>query len=242
MPLEECTYFPKHYHPFNSDYLILGFLTHREYLHSKNLIHRDLKAANLLVNNQGVCKVADFGISTVKPNVTRTMTCVGTPIYMAPEVLTRNKYSEKADVYSFGIVLLELFTGRLAYSEPEFAAMHIAQLTYQIAHVGVRPSVDGIHPMVRQLIVDCWHEDPAFRPSFSEIVTRLNRISKMKMEVLFHSKDYEPMSSLRDLSQIRDRQSLLASDEFEIRVSSTKSHYGVPSSSASFDYSRYSTK
>jgi serine/threonine protein kinase len=56
----------------------------RQYLHSKKLIHRDLKPQNLLVNNKWVCKVADFGVSTIK-TTTRTMTAIGTPVYMAPE-------------------------------------------------------------------------------------------------------------------------------------------------------------
>ena len=51
----------------------------RDYLHSKKLIHRDLKTDNLLVNEEWVCKIADFGISTVRPTVTREMTCIGTP-------------------------------------------------------------------------------------------------------------------------------------------------------------------
>jgi serine/threonine protein kinase len=67
----------------------------RVYLHSRKLIHRDIKPQNLLVNSTWVCKVADFGISTIKPQQTQTMTCIGTPVYMAPEVLTKNKYSEK---------------------------------------------------------------------------------------------------------------------------------------------------
>ena len=56
-----------------------------EYLHEQKLIHRDIKPHNLLVNQDMVCKIADFGISTVMPEYTRTMTCVGTPVYMAPE-------------------------------------------------------------------------------------------------------------------------------------------------------------
>ena len=56
-----------------------------QYLHAQNLIHRDIKPHNLLVNSEMVCKIADFGISTVMPEFTRTMTCVGTPVYMAPE-------------------------------------------------------------------------------------------------------------------------------------------------------------
>lgn len=56
-----------------------------QYLHEHKLIHRDIKPHNLLVNSEMVCKVADFGISTVMPEYTKTMTCVGTPVYMAPE-------------------------------------------------------------------------------------------------------------------------------------------------------------
>ena len=51
----------------------------RDYLHSKKLIHRDLKTDNLLVNEEWICKIADFGISTVRTTVTREMTCIGTP-------------------------------------------------------------------------------------------------------------------------------------------------------------------
>lgn len=87
-----------------------------QYLHEQNLIHRDLKPHNLLVNSEMVCKIADFGISTVMPEYTRTMTCVGTPVYMAPEVLSTQKYSAKADVYSFGILLLEIISEIKPYS------------------------------------------------------------------------------------------------------------------------------
>ena len=62
-------------------------------------------------------QVADFGISTLKPQHTQTMTVVGSPIYTAPEVLGEGKYSEKADVYSFGMTLYEMSTGRQPYSE-----------------------------------------------------------------------------------------------------------------------------
>merc|ERR1711934_1247513 len=87
------------------------------FLHSKKLIHRDLKPQNLLVSQDWTCKIADFGVSTIKPAVTQVMTCVGTPSYMAPEVLRKGKYSEKADVYSFGVLLLEVYTGQYPYSQ-----------------------------------------------------------------------------------------------------------------------------
>merc|ERR1712137_262211 len=110
-----------------------------DYLHSKKLIHRDLKSENLLVNNSWTCKVADFGISTVRPTITREMTCIGTPIYMAPEVIKKNKYSEKADVFSFGMVLWEIFTGCIPYNNEEFHGMNQVQLIFYIVEKNARP-------------------------------------------------------------------------------------------------------
>ena len=149
---------------------------HRAYLHTKNLIHRDLKTNNLLVDQFWSCKVADFGISTVRPTITREMTVIGTPVYMAPEVLRKNKYSEKADVYSFAIVLMEIFTGNLPYSHAPFDKMNQAQLMFQIVENHVRPIIEGVHPAIHHLIEECWNRDPRLRPSFSEIVQRLDRL------------------------------------------------------------------
>merc|ERR1712029_368762 len=110
----------------------IRFATHAAkgiaYLHKRKLIHRDIKSTNFLISQDWTCKVADFGVSTVKPAITRTMTCIGTPVYMAPEVLAKDKSSEKADVYSFGIVLAEIFTGALPYSEGDPSRFNHAQL------------------------------------------------------------------------------------------------------------------
>jgi len=146
------------------------------YLHSKKLIHRDLKTHNLLVNAGWDTKVSDFGISTVRPTITRAMTCIGTPVYMAPEVLSKNKYSEKADVYSFGIVLMEIFTNRLPYSHPPYDTMNQAMLMYHIIEKGARPAIDDIHPILQHLIEECWATDPRLRPTFPEIIVRLRRL------------------------------------------------------------------
>ena len=88
------------------------------YLHSNNIIHRDLKPENILTNKAfDIFKIADFGISTqVKEhtgNVKRT--CVGTPWYMAPEVILNQPYSYAADIWSFGCLCFELFCGKKPY-------------------------------------------------------------------------------------------------------------------------------
>jgi len=150
------------------------------YLHSRNLIHRDLKPQNLLVNSNWSCKVSDFGISTVSSHTTH-MTCIGTPIYMAPEVLAKDKYSEKADVFSFGVLLVEIYTAMRPYSEAKYAHFNQAQLMYQIVQNGARPDLSHLPVALQQLVSDCWAEDLRLRPSFPEIVVRLRRLSALKL-------------------------------------------------------------
>ena len=181
------------------------------YLHSKKLIHRDLKTDNLLVNEEWTCKIADFGISTVRPTITREMTCVGTPVYMAPEVLSKNKYSEKADVFSFAILLWELFTGQRPYDTIEFRSMNQAQLMYQILELQARPSLDGMYAPLQLLIEDCWNLDPRLRPSFSEILIRLRRMKHSKLvDELAHEEDSSPnISYLGDSTELTDKDPLI---------------------------------
>ena len=99
---------------------------------------------------------------------------------MAPEVLAKSKYSEKADVFSFGILLLELLGGRRPYTSEEFINLNQAQLMFQIIENKARPSLEGIDPSLQQLISDCWNLDPKLRPSFIESIERLKRLKKEK--------------------------------------------------------------
>ena len=154
------------------------------YLHSRNVIHRDLKPQNLLVNNKWECKIADFGISTISSQ-TKVMTCVGTPMYMAKEVLLKDKYSEKADVYSFGIMIVELYTGDRPYTVGEYSSLNQAQLMYQIIQNGAHPDTSDLPPALSQLVYDCWNDDPRLRPSFAEIIVRLRRLRDLKLPKQF---------------------------------------------------------
>ncbi|CAA0836568.1 Protein kinase superfamily protein with octicosapeptide/Phox/Bem1p domain [Striga hermonthica] len=100
-----------------------------EYLHSKNIVHFDLKCDNLLVNmkdpSRPICKVGDFGLSKIKRNTLVSGGVRGTLPWMAPELLngSSNKVSEKVDVFSFGIVLWEILTGEEPYANMHYGAI-----------------------------------------------------------------------------------------------------------------------
>ncbi|XP_042478436.1 uncharacterized protein LOC122059610 [Macadamia integrifolia] len=150
-----------------------------EYLHSKNIVHFDLKCDNLLVNmrdsQRPVCKVGDFGLSRIKRNTLVSGGVRGTLPWMAPELLngSSSRVSEKVDVFSFGIAMWEILTG----DEP-YANMHCGAIIGGIVNNSLRPPIpERCDPEWRKLMEQCWSPDPAARPSFTEITNRLRRMS-----------------------------------------------------------------
>ncbi|XP_052202511.1 uncharacterized protein LOC127808147 isoform X2 [Diospyros lotus] len=146
-----------------------------EYLHSRNIVHFDLKCDNLLVNlkdpSRPICKVGDFGLSKIKRNTLVTGGVRGTLPWMAPELLngTSSKVSEKVDVFSFGIVLWEILTG-----EEPYANMHYGAIIGGIVSNTLRPPLPSpCDPEWKFLMEQCWAPDPVARPSFREIARRL---------------------------------------------------------------------
>ncbi|KAH9693585.1 serine/threonine-protein kinase STY46 [Citrus sinensis] len=144
------------------------------YLHRNNIIHRDLKAANLLMNENGVVKVADFGVARVQAQYGVMTAETGTYRWMAPEVIEHQPYNHRADVFSFGIVLWELVTGKLPYDDltPLQAAVGVVQK-------GLRPTIPvHTHPILVDLLERCWQRDPSLRPDFSEITELLQHLAQ----------------------------------------------------------------
>ncbi|XP_074373003.1 serine/threonine-protein kinase STY46-like [Apium graveolens] len=145
------------------------------YLHQNNIIHRDLKAANLLMDENEVVKVADFGVARVQSQSGVMTAETGTYRWMAPEVIEHKPYDHKADIFSFGIVLWELLTGKVPYENltPLQAAVGVVQK-------GIRPIIPTrTHPLIVELLEKCWQQDPSLRPEFSEIIMILLNIASM---------------------------------------------------------------
>ncbi|CAL0300509.1 unnamed protein product [Lupinus luteus] len=144
------------------------------YLHQHNIIHRDLKGANLLMDENGVVKVADFGVARVKSQSGVMTAETGTYRWMSPEVIEHKPYDHKADVFSFGIVLWEFLTGKIPYEylTPLQAAIGVVQK-------GLRPTIPkNTHPKFVELLERSWQQDPASRPDFPEIIEILQQLAK----------------------------------------------------------------
>ncbi|CAM9305397.1 unnamed protein product [Chrysoparadoxa australica] len=148
------------------------------YLHTQNpvIIHRDLKSLNILIDENWVTKVTDFGLSRFKAtSVSEKMTGqAGTYHWMAPEasalVINSQHYTEKADVFSFGIILWEIYTRAIPYD-----GMQPVQVVAAVLGRRERPRIPSRCPQrLAQLMQLCWHHDPNMRPSFGDIVTWLN--------------------------------------------------------------------
>ncbi|MED6191716.1 hypothetical protein PIB30_003059 [Stylosanthes scabra] len=138
-----------------------------KYLHDRNVLHRDIKCANILVDANGSVKLADFGLAKAT-KLNDIKSCRGTPLWMAPEVVKgKNQgYGLPADMWSLGCTVLEMLTGKLPYSE--FESM---QALYRIGK-GERPSMpDSLSKDARDFILQCLQVNPDHRPTAAQLLS-----------------------------------------------------------------------
>uniref|UniRef100_A0A6B2L6J4 Protein kinase domain-containing protein n=1 Tax=Arcella intermedia TaxID=1963864 RepID=A0A6B2L6J4_9EUKA len=144
-----------------------------KYLHSQNILHRDLTSKNILLNNAMVAKVADFGLSKQKITGEDVSFTMGSIPWMAPEVLvSANNFNEKSDVYSYGIILWETFS-RSSPCPMNLAHHHFA---VKVCDEHYRPPLPELPEKWSFLIQKCWHHLPEERPPIYVILELLVQI------------------------------------------------------------------
>ncbi|XP_076950972.1 serine/threonine-protein kinase BLUS1-like [Bidens hawaiensis] len=183
------------------------------YLHAHGHIHRDVKAGNILVDNNGSIKLADFGVSACMFDTGDRQrsrnTFVGTPCWMAPEVMQQlHGYDFKADIWSFGITALELAHGHAPFSK--YPPMKVLLMTLQNAPPGLDYERDKkFSKAFKDLVAACLEKDPKKRPSSDKL---------LKHPFFKHARttDYLQRTVLDGLPPLGDRFRMLKAKEADL--------------------------
>jgi serine/threonine protein kinase len=145
-----------------------------QFLHLNRVVHRDIKGANILIDDKGTVKLADFGASKQLSGTMATMqednmSLRGTPYFMAPEVITQTGHGRKADVWSVGCTVLQMCTGLPPWKTMKFGS--ISALMYHVANTNDPPPMpEDISDAMRSSLYLCFQRQPTQRPSVDELI------------------------------------------------------------------------
>lgn len=167
------------------------------HLHSLNIVHRDLKTSNILIDEDEDCRVADFGLSGIMKDDQELIGGVGTPHYTAPEVLAHARYGPKVDSFSYAVVLWEMLNKQIPYGDMTHKQIfdHVVTRNWRLPIQQKAP--EGL----KKLITRCWSKNPNDRPDFNEIVSMFEN-----KEIFFPESDqnidFESIKSIKKFPPI----------------------------------------
>jgi eukaryotic-like serine/threonine-protein kinase len=161
-----------------------------DYIHYRSIVHRDIKPANIMVSRQGGVKLMDFGIArdtNFEHDLTQTGTGIGTPSYMSPEQILGDKLDARSDIFSLGIVLYQMVTGRKPFVENEEKS--VLHLIREEKHTRARKLNPDIPRELEKIIDRCLQKKPRDRfQSAQALVMVLERFLAKHVEMNYHSR------------------------------------------------------
>jgi hypothetical protein len=131
--------------------------------HEHGIVHRDLKPANIMLDGRGRARITDFGLAGLSSEVKGDDARAGTPAYMSPEQFSGGEVTPKSDLYSLGLVMYEVFTGKRPYEAATFEEM--ARLREKSAPTAPSEHLKDIDPLVERVMLRCLEKNPAKRPA-----------------------------------------------------------------------------
>jgi serine/threonine protein kinase len=131
--------------------------------HDRGVIHRDLKPANLMLDSAGKIRITDFGLAAIAASIPGADVRAGTPAYMAPEQLAGKEVTVKSDLYSLGLILYEILTGKRAFEAATIP--ELMKMREESAPPSPSSLVRDLDPLLERVIMRCLEKDPALRPS-----------------------------------------------------------------------------
>jgi hypothetical protein len=131
--------------------------------HERGVIHRDLKPANVMLDGAGKIRITDFGLAGIAASIQGAEIRAGTPAYMAPEQLAGKEVTVKSDLYSLGLVLYEILTGKRAFEAATLP--ELMRLREESAPTSPSTLVRDLDPLLERVILRCLEKDPALRPA-----------------------------------------------------------------------------
>lgn len=130
-----------------------------EYLHAQGIVHRDIKGANILTTKNGIVKLTDFGVATRLTDDDKQLQCVGTPYWMAPEIIEmRGHISTSCDIWSVGCTVIELIT-----SQPPYHDLFQYPALIRMVEDEHPPLPEGVSDLCKDFLLRCFEKEPTQR-------------------------------------------------------------------------------
>ncbi|GAB7361438.1 hypothetical protein MBLNU230_g1494t1 [Neophaeotheca triangularis] len=165
------------------------------FLHEQGVIHRDIKGANILTTKEGLVKLADFGVATKAQGLAEG-SVVGTPYWMAPEVIELSGATTASDVWSLGCTVIELLDGK-----PPYHKLAPMPALFRIVNDDHPPIPEGVSPLVRDFLMQCFQKDPNLRVTAKKLLRHPWIVSGQKTDVKKPTEYDEAVKSVQEWNE-----------------------------------------